>query len=70
MLLKCLCAGCRESAVRLDGLGSRAVGRVHVCQKGEWKHVCSSGRWRESNAVVVCRELGFTSGAVLTTADR
>ena len=67
----CLFAGCPESAVRLEGLGSREVGRVQICEGGEWRDACSSsGRWRESNAVVVCRELGFSNGAVVTTTDR
>ena len=57
-----------DSAVRLGGLGSREVGMVQVCDGGEWGDVC--GPWRESNAAVLCRELGYSSGAVLTTTNR
>ena len=69
-----LFAGCSEAEVRLEGLGSREVGRVQVCEEGGWREVCVpatlSGRWRESNAAVVCRQLSYSSGALLATPDR
>ena len=56
--------GCYESAtcntgdVRLvDGI-SKFEGRVEVCTQGLWGAIAYP-RWSSSDAIVVCRQLGF-----------
>ena len=35
-------------------------GRVEVCVGGEWVFVCHDEMWDDINAVVACRQLGFS----------
>ena len=50
---------CRpEGAVRLvDGIVPYR-GRVEMCRDRRWRSICS-GRWDNSDASVVCRQLGY-----------
>ncbi|KAJ8355347.1 hypothetical protein AAFF_G00063510, partial [Aldrovandia affinis] len=50
-----VCSG--SGYVRLKDGGSPCAGRVEVNHGGEWRRVCGAG-WGESQAQVVCRELG------------
>ena len=59
--------------MRLAGLGLSQVGWVEMCEGGQWVSVCvaaSESSWRHSNAVVACRELGYSSGVALSMSDR
>jgi deleted-in-malignant-brain-tumors protein 1 len=54
--------GCPEGEIRLVNETSYAEGRVEICLNNEWGTVCGQ-TWGTSDANVVCRQLGFSSGA-------
>ena len=63
LFIKTNLLGCTEGDIRLlDGVTS-LDGRVSVCKNNEWGTVCHNG-WNENDAIVVCRQLGFTYGIV------
>ncbi|GIL55410.1 hypothetical protein Vafri_10969 [Volvox africanus] len=56
-------------SVRLVGGTSNSSGRVEVCStSGLWGTVCDNG-WGNTDATVACRELGFSTGVVLTAGS-
>ena len=52
---------CEEGAVRLmDGQQQVTYeGIVEICHQNYWTSICPSG-WNDVDAVVTCRQLGFT----------
>lgn len=62
---------CANGDVRLTGGDSRR-GRLEICVGGEWGSVCGTSRWSNTEAQVVCRQLGFndTSGELIKTEPR
>ena len=58
---------CSNGDVRLVG-GGTYQGNVEVCLNGYWISVCSSQQWRQSEANIVCRQLGYTGNGELPIA--
>ena len=53
---------CTHGDARLASGINSLQGRVEVCFDGVWGTVCSNG-WGNSEATVVCRQLGFSSSS-------
>ncbi|XP_011667208.1 deleted in malignant brain tumors 1 protein-like [Strongylocentrotus purpuratus] len=52
------------SSIRLYGGSSDKEGAVQVNVEGEWRNICNDG-WDAVDALVTCRQLGFTEGYAL-----
>ena len=50
---------CVDGDVRLLNGNNSGQGRVEVCLNGVFGSLCDTGRWTDSDARVVCRQLGF-----------
>ena len=50
---------CNTGDVRLQGGTSNDEGRVELCMNSVWGTVCDNS-WNDTEASVVCRQLGFS----------
>ena len=55
--------GCTTGVVRLVGSSYTYQGRVEICVNNTWGTVCDDG-FGSSDARVVCRQLGYSSGNI------
>ncbi len=53
-------SNCVDSAVQLVGGSNSTFGRLEICINSAWGSVCNS-RFGTNEALVVCRQLGFSS---------
>ncbi|GLC72806.1 hypothetical protein PLESTF_001295100 [Pleodorina starrii] len=63
-----VCAG-NSGAVRLVAGRSPAEGLVQLCKGGLWGTVCDDG-WDDTDAAVVCRQVGFAGGRAVRGPGR
>ena len=54
--------------MRLIGGSNPLEGRVEVCYYNQWGTVCD-GMWGTEEAMVVCRQLGYTGTRKCTTSS-
>ena len=55
--------GCTTGVVRLAGSSNAYEGRVEICVNSTWGTVCDD-KFGSSEARVVCRQLGYSSGNI------
>ncbi len=55
----CFAELCEDGHIRIGGAMIQLYGVLEVCVNSTWVAVCSTN-WVNSNAAVVCRQLGYS----------
>ncbi|XP_038073143.1 deleted in malignant brain tumors 1 protein-like [Patiria miniata] len=61
-----ICKADENFSIRLSGGGNPKSGRVELFFKGQWSTLCNF-EWADSDADVVCRQLGFLGPSIAVT---
>ena len=57
--------GCSEGEIQLVGGRTYTEGRIEICLNDEWGTVCDQ-MWDNTDAGVVCRQLGLTRAGIIS----
>ena len=58
---------CSNGEVRIDGGDGKSYGHVEVCISGVWRQICSDTFWNNTDAGVVCKQLGFSQYGIYSS---
>ena len=57
---------CTNGDIRLVNGSIDQEGRIEICANGVWGGICSSYGWDESDAFVICKQLGYADTGKLS----